>query len=210
MNKNNILKYIGVLAILIFTILIINTNSTMAANLKGCVKSKKNGCLKDAVIYIEKVNGKKFQPPKENVILETKSHTFVPHVLPILAGTTVEFPFYDRIKLCQYAHLSFGNNDLSVNPEGAKKTQRFNIPGILPLFCKVHNEMSAFILVLETPFFAVTDENGNYDIQNIPKGNYKICVWHEEQFLKKKAIKKSQMVNISENKEKQLNFIIND
>ena len=193
---------------LILTALIINIANS--ATVRGIVKGKKVGSLTNAVVYVERIKDKKFVPPKTNVVLETKSHSFSPHILPILAGTTVEIPYYDNIKSCEYTHISFDKPEKGIKSESAKKALTFSNPGVLPLYCKIHNEMSAFIIVCETPYFCVSDDKGNYKIQNIPEGKYKISVWQEDEFLKNKNLKTYKSIYISSKEDKIVNFTFSD
>jgi len=108
-----------------------------------------------------------------------KEANFVPHVLPIQAGTVVEWPNNDDI-----LHNVFSISDpkpfdlgLYKNPDVKRIT--FEKPGRVDVFCSIHTGMSCIILVLETPWFAVTDTRGRYAITNVPPGVYKLKAWHE-------------------------------
>ncbi len=70
-------------------------------------------------------------------------------------------------------------HNLGTWPQGEKRSFTFDTPGVVPLLCNVHPEMSAYIIVSPTPYYAMTDAAGNYRIQNVPDGNYTITVWHE-------------------------------
>jgi len=105
---------------------------------------------------------------------------FSPHVLPIMAGTTVEWPNNDRIYHNVFSMSDAKQFDLGLykgNPPD--KRVKFDKPGRVDVFCSIHTSMNCTVLVLENPYFATTDENGNYKIQDVPPGNYKLKAWHD-------------------------------
>ncbi|MBV8206173.1 MAG: hypothetical protein JO041_05225 [Acidobacteria bacterium] len=136
-----------------------------------------------AVVYVEKIAGKTFPAPAQHFSIDQRSLMFQPHVLVVPAGSTVDFVNSDTV-----AHNVFwpgvsGNRKLSHNlgtwPQGEKKSFTFDSPGVVTLLCNVHPEMSAYIVVSPTPYYAQADAGGNYAIHNIPDGNYTVTVWHE-------------------------------
>jgi plastocyanin len=105
---------------------------------------------------------------------------FSPHVLPIMAGTTVEWPNNDRIYHNVFSMSDAKQFDLGLykgNPPD--KRVKFDKPGRVDVFCSIHTSMNCIVLVLENPYFAATDGNGNYKIPNVPPGKYKLKAWHE-------------------------------
>jgi hypothetical protein len=76
-----------------------------------------------------------------------------------------------------------GNKKLGHNlgtwPQGEKRAFKFDNPGAIPLLCNVHPEMSGYVVVSPTPYFAVTDKSGSYKIDNVPDGSYTVTAWHE-------------------------------
>jgi plastocyanin len=105
---------------------------------------------------------------------------FSPHVLPIMAGTTVEWPNNDRIYHNVFSMSDAEQFDLGLykgNPPD--KRVKFDKPGRVDVFCSIHTSMNCVVLVLENPYFAATDGNGNYKIANVPPGKYKLKAWHE-------------------------------
>ena len=74
-------------------------------------------------------------------------------------------------------------------PSGQKRTFKFDAPGVIPLLCNVHPEMSAYIIVTPTPYFAVTDADGSYKIANLPEGQYTVSAWHEGMKVQSKPVK---------------------
>jgi plastocyanin len=107
---------------------------------------------------------------------------FVPHVLAVMQGATVEFPNQDDIF---HNVFSFSNSaanggfDLGRYPKGSSRSWTFPKPGTVQVFCHIHGDMSATLLVLANPFFATPDENHRYVIDDVPPGDYTIVAWHE-------------------------------
>ena len=132
-----------------------------------------------AVVYLKDVPGE-FQPPAEKPVLDQRKLTFLPHVLPVLKGSTIEFPNNDTIRHNVFSpSRSARRFNLGLYPAGATKDVKFDRVGVVPLLCNVHSEMSAFIVVLPNPYFATTDKDGNFTIENVPPGTYTLTFWHE-------------------------------
>jgi len=135
--------------------------------------------IRPFVVYLQgKVPGAKVATPLEMV--RQKDAMFVPHVLPIMVGTTVEWPNNDDIYHNVFSVSDAAQFDLGLyngNPPSARWT--FDKPGRVDVFCSIHKDMNCIVLVLENPYFASTDENGNYKIPNVPPGKFKLKAWHE-------------------------------
>ncbi len=154
--------------------------SASAGTIQGRVQTANpNTDLSTFVVYVEDVEGP-FPPPREPAVMDQKSLRFVPHVLPILAGTTVEFPNSDPL-----AHNVFSISDtkrfnLGLYGRGTVRRLRFERPGVVALLCNVHLEMSAYIVVLKNPYFARTAADGTYRIDGVPAGRHRLRCWHEQ------------------------------
>ena len=111
--------------------------------------------------------------------MDQRHETFVPHVLAITTGTTVEFPNSDRIYHNVFSLSKTRSFDLGRYAVGRSKSVRFDRPGIVRVFCDIHSHMSAFILVFNHPFFALTDAEGRYRIDRVPPGSYSVVAWNE-------------------------------
>ena len=105
--------------------------------------------------------------------------TFVPHVLPIVRGTTVDFPNKDPIFHNVFSLSGTKSFDLGRYPQGDSRSVTFDRSGIVPVFCHLHSNMSAIILVLDNTFFTVPNAAGRYRIEGIPAGTYTLVGWHE-------------------------------
>jgi hypothetical protein len=108
---------------------------------------------------------------------------FQPHIVVVQQGATIQFLNSDSV-----AHNVFwisvgGNKKLGHNlgtwPKGEKRPFKFDNPGAIPLLCNVHPEMSGYVVVTPTPYYALTDKSGEYKIENVPDGSYTVTGWHE-------------------------------
>ena len=115
--------------------------------------------------------------------MDQKNTIFVPHVLVVLKGTSVDFPNSDSVRHNVFTPPSAPNQfNLGTYDPGTVKTIVFDKPGANSLLCNVHSEMSAFVVVTETPYFAMTvkDKKGYYKLENVPAGTYRLTAWNEK------------------------------
>jgi plastocyanin len=160
--------------------------AALAGSIKGKVTATGLRSNADAVVYVQKIEGKTFPAPKESVLMDQKGKVFVPKVLPVVVGTTVDFLNSDS-----FAHNVFTPDkcadkfDLGSWPTGETRPYTFKKPCTAVMLCNVHPEMVAYIVAVETPYFAVTDADGNFTIKDVPDGTYTVSVWHER--LKKQS-----------------------
>jgi plastocyanin len=133
-----------------------------------------------SVVYLDPAPRAAFDVRDEpRVRMDQRNEAFVPHVLAIVAGTTVDFPNNDLTFHNVFSLSKAKTFDLGRYAAGQSKSVRFDRPGIVRVFCEIHAHMSAYILVFSHRYFAVTDENGRYRIPNVPPGTYSIVAWHE-------------------------------
>jgi plastocyanin len=114
-----------------------------------------------------------------HAVMDQHNETFVPHVLAITTGTTVDFPNSDKFYHNVFSLSKIAKFDLGRYAAGHSKAIRFDRPGIVRVFCDIHSHMSAFILVFSHPFFAMTDDDGRFRIENVPPGTYNLVAWNE-------------------------------
>lgn len=110
--------------------------------------------------------------------MSQKNKTFLPHVLPVIAGTTIDFPNFDPIFHNAFSSYSGQVFDVGLYPPGKSRSVRFVRPGVVRVFCNIHPSMSAVILVLETPYFVKTARDGSWSL-DVPPGTYQMDVFHE-------------------------------
>jgi len=136
-----------------------------------------------SVVYVEAVAGKTFPAPTVPLQMDQKSLLFQPHILIAPVGSTVEFLNSDKVQHNIFWPAINGNKKLGHNlgtwPTGEKRAFKFDTPGIVPLLCNVHPEMSGYVIVTPTPFYAESDAAGSFKIANVPDGNYTVTAWHE-------------------------------
>ena len=104
---------------------------------------------------------------------------FMPHVLPVLRGTQVDFPNDDAVFHNVFSLSSARVFDLGRYPRGSSKSLTFDKPGIVQVFCHIHSDMSAVVLVLDNPYFTRPDSTGRFVLDGVPAGEYRIVGWHE-------------------------------
>lgn len=117
--------------------------------------------------------------PKK-AVMDQGDMKFIPHVLPVLVGTTVEFPNHDTNWHNVYSKGGAKDFDLGLYPPGKAGSTTFDKPGVARILCNAHPNMEAFIVVKEHPFFSSADKGGNYRLDGVPLGKYRIQVWHPE------------------------------
>ena len=123
-------------------------------------------------------------PPSKPAQVTTKKvaqrgATFAPHVLPVLVGTTVEWPNYDEILHNVFSMSETKPFDLDLYKAPVIKSVTFDQPGRVDVYCSIHPAMSCVVLVMENPYFASTDTKGRYKIPNVPAGTYRLKAWYE-------------------------------
>ena len=157
------------------------TFNVVAQEIKGTVKATRIRYVENTLIYIDEIPGKEFAPPEEPVKMDQKDLKFVPHVLPILKGTTVEFLNGDAVLHNVFTPDKVAERfNLGSWPQGEVRSYTFKNPGVVVILCSVHPEMEAWTVIVETPYFAVADKDGNFAISDVPPGEYRIKVWNEK------------------------------
>ena len=133
-----------------------------------------------SVVYLESAPRGAFETEEGgHAIMDQRNETFVPHVLAITTGTTVDFPNSDRFYHNVFSLSKTRRFDLGRYAAGHSQSVKFDRPGIVRVFCDIHSHMNAFILVFTHPFFGITDDEGRYHIDDVPPGTYDVVAWHE-------------------------------
>jgi plastocyanin len=133
-----------------------------------------------AVVYLEDAPQPAFEDRGNlRAHMDQQHETFVPHVLAITVGTTVDFPNVDVTFHNVFSLSKAKRFDLGRYAAGRSKSVLFDEPGIVRVFCEIHSHMSAFILVFAHRFYAITDEEGRYHIDRVPPGTYTVTAWYE-------------------------------
>lgn len=165
-----------------------------------CMRARHSG---DTVIYIETVGDNKYDPPEERGIMDQIKLIFVPHVLAVQRGTTIDFLNSDLIRHNVFSPPDCCNQfNLGTYAPGIIKSATLDKTCEVPILCNIHTEMSAFVLVLDNPYFAVTSKDGSFTIDDVPPGTYKLKTWHE----KRKS--ETQEVTVDSGKLTEVNFML--
>lgn len=133
-----------------------------------------------SVVYLETAPRPAFDPGDDRrARMNQRNQRFDPHVLAITAGTVVDFPNSDNTYHNVFSLSKVKPFDLGRYAAGRSGNVKFDKPGIVRVFCDIHSNMSAFILVFAHRFFAVTDDDGRYRLADVPPGTYTVVVWNE-------------------------------
>jgi len=131
----------------------------------------------DVVVTLE-APGLKLAPPAEPLKIDQKGFRFLPHVTALQTGSTIRFLNNDSEPHNVYSPE--GRYNLGTWPTGDTKDYTFKKAGVYSQLCNIHPDMLAYVVVVDTPHFAVTDATGAFLIRNVPPGKYKLIVWHEK------------------------------
>jgi len=129
----------------------------------------------DAVVWLDAPDAPPSAPRR--AVLDQRNLTFEPHVLVVRVGTTVELPNNDRVFHNVFSFHDGKRFDLGLYPAGTSKRLVFDRPGLSRVFCNIHPGMAAYILAVDTPYFAVSDANGRFSIRAVPRGAYTYHAW---------------------------------
>jgi plastocyanin len=168
----------------LLAVVLLSAISARAGDIKGKVTAPGMKSAANIAVYVDAIPGKSFTAPAQHVVIDQKKMTFVPHVAVVLKGTTVDFLNSDPVGHNVYWPSISGDKKLKGNlgtwPQGQKKSFQFENLGAASLLCNVHPEMSGYVVVVPTPYFAVTDKDGSFDIKDVPAGHYTLKTWSEE------------------------------
>ncbi len=134
--------------------------------------------LSNFVISVEDIEGP-FPLPEQPAVMDQKELRFVPHVLVIQVGTTVEFPNSDALSHNVFSISEVKRFNLGLYARGISRRVKFDKPGVVELLCNVHLEMSGYIVIVKNPYFAKTGPDGAYRIEGVPPGRHRLRCWHE-------------------------------
>lgn len=173
-----------------------------AGTIAGTVKVNGLRTPANVLVYLAKTPAAADDLSTGKFVMDQRYLEFRPHVLPVLVGAAVEFPNHDKVNHNVFSMSRTKKFNLGSYPPGQSKTVVFDKPGIVELRCDVHAEMAAYILVMKTPYFAVTDKQGRFEIpatgylkqagltgvQNPAAGRYVLKTWHEKLKSQKKSV----------------------
>lgn len=171
------MKLSALASVLMVLALLTAPRASENGSVTGAVTAK--GLRMNANIVVSlQAPGLKLSPPAKPVEMDQKGMLFIPHVLPVVTGTAVKFLNSDPLP-----HNVFspeGKYNLGTWPQGDTKEYKYDKPGVYTQLCRVHTEMEAYVVVLDTPYFATTDKTGAFEIKNVPPGKYTLVAWSEK------------------------------
>lgn len=154
--------------------------STVTAKVTFVTKRGQRPNLAETLVWLDPAATTKVpRPSATKLTIATRSKVFAPKVVAVPVGSVIDFPNQDPISHNLFS-LSPGNSfDLGLYRQGAGKSQRFDNPGIVNIYCNVHPNMSAVVHVLDTPYYATADQKGSVTIPNVAPGRYRLVAWNE-------------------------------
>ena len=182
------------LFILVVFMLAVDARFAAAGKISGTVKANGLRTPANVLVYLSEAPPASEDLSKAKFVMDQRNLEFIPHVLPVLVGSAVEFPNNDQVAHNVFSLSRAKQFNLGSYKAGESKTVVFDKPGIVELRCDVHAEMAAYILVLKNPYFALTDEKGGFEIpdtgylnqvgltgvKNLSPGKYFFKTWHEK------------------------------
>jgi plastocyanin len=148
-----------------------------ASNLQVEVRDRHEAAINDAVVYAVP-EAKAPPPPSRRAVVDQRNRTFVPHVLPIQTGTAVIFPNSDNVRHQVYSFSPAKKFQLPLYAGTPAAPVVFDKPGVVAIGCNIHDQMSAYLVVVDTPYFART-VNGRAELSGLPEGQYDVRLWYE-------------------------------
>jgi plastocyanin len=150
-----------------------------AGSVQVTVKDNKGAPVADAVVSLVPLDAPAaVTPPAEPIVISQHDQEFEPYVTALVAGSHVAFPNRDTVRHQVYSLSKTKPFDIPLYGPGASETVLFDRPGIVALGCNIHDWMSAYIVVLGTPFFLKTPADGAVAFPVLPPGRYRLDVWH--------------------------------
>ena len=133
--------------------------------------------IRHVVVYLKDAPTRQVSPVK--AAIRQVDENFVPRVVAVPVGSTVEFPNDDPIYHNVFSLSRAKDFNLGRYPKGQSKSVRFDRAGIIKVFCEIHSHMTATVMVFDHPWFAVPDESGQFELPAVPPGQREIVAWHE-------------------------------
>jgi len=133
--------------------------------------------LRHVVVYVKDAPKTAVAPMRAEI--RQRNENFVPRLVAVTVGSTVDFPNDDPIYHNVFSLSRAKTFDLGRFPQGKSRSEVFDKPGVVKVFCQIHSHMSATVMVFDHPWFEVPDEGGTFDLPAVPPGTHQITAWHE-------------------------------
>jgi plastocyanin len=147
---------------------------------KGGKVPARGSDVRQAVVYFEPASPGPLRPPEAPLQMVTDHKAFVPRLLVVPKGSRVRFPNQDPILHNVFSVSSPNQFDLGLYRQGPGKEKRFEDAGLVRVFCNVHHDMVAYVLVVATPYYVSPNAAGEFVLTGLPRGPGKLTVWHEQ------------------------------
>ena len=134
--------------------------------------------LSNVIVFLKDAPRRADLPPMRATITQ-KDEAFVPRVVAITRGSTVDFPNSDPFFHNVFSLSRSATFDLGRYPKGETKSRRFPNAGLVKVYCHIHSHMTAAIMVFDHPFFRIPSADGTFTLDDVPAGSYEVNAWHE-------------------------------
>lgn len=172
-------SFLTCLSLFVVAALVATEATAAAGNVRVEVKDPKGAPVPDAVASLVPLDAAPaLQPPAEPVVIVQINEEFQPYVTAVLAGTRVSFPNRDKVQHHVYSQSKAKAFEIPLYRGEAKEPVRFDQPGVVAIGCNIHDWMSAYVVVLATPHFARSGDDGLVPLAAVPAGRYRLEVWH--------------------------------
>jgi plastocyanin len=161
-----------------FAVLLIVSNvwRVFAADIHGVTVAGRRP-VADAVVWLDAPPRPPSAASRSKVVLDQRNLRFIPHVLAIRVGTTVDFPNSDRVFHNVFSFKDGKVFDLGLYPAGTTRTVTFDRPGLSRIYCNIHPGMAAYIMAVDSPYFALSNSSGSFTLLDVPTGRYTYHAW---------------------------------
>lgn len=165
----------------IFLSALLYASLAQAGDLKGKLSAPGLKSAENIAVYIDTIPGEKFDSPVQHAVVDQRNQAFTPQTLVIMRGTTVDFLNSDHVAHNVYWPSINGNkalkHSLTIVSPGHTKSFQFDSVGTAQLLCNLHIDMVGYIVVVPTPYFALTGYDGSFTIKDVPPGTYTLKTW---------------------------------
>jgi plastocyanin len=173
--RNRLKKLLAGVAVAI----VFSSGQCLAGSIEARVSDQKARPLKDSVVFaVPKGKSAERQGSDTKTVIDQIDKEFIRFVTPIPVGTAINFPNHDQIRHHVYSFSEAKRFEIPLYTGTPAKPVVFDKPGVVVLGCNIHDWMSAYVFVLDTPYYAVTSEDGAARIEGVPSGEYEIRAWH--------------------------------
>ena len=165
----------GVVLCVMGTVLTVGAAGPEAPDVHGTARAGGHPSA-DVVVWLDAPNAPAGLQ-RGKVVLDQRNITFTPHVLAVRVGTLVDFPNDDRVLHNVFSFRDGKVFDLGLYPVGTRKQVKFDKPGLSRIFCNIHPNMAAYVMAVDSPYFAVSVDDGTFTIESVPAGTYTYHAW---------------------------------